>query len=174
MRVARPVILNTEQRQALEQQARARSLPARLVERSRIVLLAADGKQDLEIAATLKITPKGGPLARPVSSSRFGGPGEGCAATGPHTQHHGQAGPAGYSEDDPREARERHALEHPQHGRRLGNQPDQRSADLASAWPKAPSGGDVQGQQRSRVCRETGGDRRSVPPSPRARHRAER
>ena len=58
MRVARPVILNTEQRQALEQRARARSLPARVVERSRIVLLAADGRQDLEIAATLKITPK--------------------------------------------------------------------------------------------------------------------
>jgi transposase len=58
MRVAPPVILNTEQRQALERQARARSLPARLVERSRIVLLAAEGKQDLEIAATLEITPK--------------------------------------------------------------------------------------------------------------------
>ena len=43
MRVARPVLLNAEQRQALEQRARARSLPARLVERSRIVLLAADG-----------------------------------------------------------------------------------------------------------------------------------
>ena len=28
MRVARPVILNAEQRQALEQRARARSLPA--------------------------------------------------------------------------------------------------------------------------------------------------
>jgi transposase len=58
MRVARPIILNTEQRQALEQRARSRSLSARLGERSRIVLLAADGKQDLEIAAALKITPK--------------------------------------------------------------------------------------------------------------------
>jgi len=58
MRVARPIILNPEQRRALEQQARARSLAARLVERSRIVLLAADGKQDLEIATALKITPK--------------------------------------------------------------------------------------------------------------------
>ena len=58
MRVARPVILNTEQRQALEQRARAHSLSARVVERSRIVLLAADGREDLEIAATLKFTPK--------------------------------------------------------------------------------------------------------------------
>jgi transposase len=42
----------------LEQQARGRSLPARLVERSRIVLLAADGLQDREIAAELGITPE--------------------------------------------------------------------------------------------------------------------
>jgi transposase len=56
MRVAPPVILNSEQKQALEQCARARSLPLRLVERARIVLLAAEGKQDKEIAAELNMT----------------------------------------------------------------------------------------------------------------------
>lgn len=56
MRVARPVILNPEQRQALEQQARARSLPARQVERARIVLRAADGWRDKDIASELGIT----------------------------------------------------------------------------------------------------------------------
>ena len=40
MRVARPIELNPEQQNILEQQARARSLPARLVERARIVLRA--------------------------------------------------------------------------------------------------------------------------------------
>jgi hypothetical protein len=50
MRVARPIQLNEEQRKALEQCARSRSRPARTVERSRIVLLAAAGKQDAEIA----------------------------------------------------------------------------------------------------------------------------
>lgn len=58
MRVARPVILNSEQRQALEQQARARSLPARQVERARLVLRAADGCQDKDIAAELGVTPE--------------------------------------------------------------------------------------------------------------------
>lgn len=58
MRVARPVTLNPEQRQTLEQQSRARSLPARQVERARIVLRAADGWQDQQIAAELGITPK--------------------------------------------------------------------------------------------------------------------
>ena len=56
MRVARPIVLSPEQKQALEQCARARSLPVRLVERARIALLAASGKQDKEIAAELSIT----------------------------------------------------------------------------------------------------------------------
>jgi transposase len=58
MRVARPIILDSEQRLLLEQQSRARSLPARQVERARIVLRAADGWQDKEIAAELGITPE--------------------------------------------------------------------------------------------------------------------
>ena len=58
MRVARGVILNSEQRQQLERQARARSLPARQVERARIVLRAADGWQDKDIASELGITPE--------------------------------------------------------------------------------------------------------------------
>lgn len=53
MRVAAAVILSTQQREALEQRSRARSLQARVVERARIVLLAADGKQNKEIAAQL-------------------------------------------------------------------------------------------------------------------------
>ena len=56
MRVARPVVLNPAQRKALEQHSRARSLPARLVERARIVLRAADGLQDRQIAEELNIT----------------------------------------------------------------------------------------------------------------------
>jgi transposase len=56
MRVARQVELGVSDRTVLEQQARGRSLPARLVERSCIVLLAADGLQDREMAAELGIT----------------------------------------------------------------------------------------------------------------------
>jgi len=56
MRVARPVVLNAEQKEALEQCARARSLSVRMVERARIVLLAATGKQDKNVAAALNIT----------------------------------------------------------------------------------------------------------------------
>jgi transposase len=56
MRVAAAVELSPEQREALEQRSRARSLPARVVERARIVLLAADGKQNKEIAKQFGIS----------------------------------------------------------------------------------------------------------------------
>ena len=58
MRVARPVWLNPEQRKILERQVRGRSLAARVVERARIVLLAADGLRDKEIAQELAMTPE--------------------------------------------------------------------------------------------------------------------
>jgi transposase len=56
MHVARPLVLDSEQLQQLEQCSRARSLPARMVERSRIVLLAAEDKLDIEIAEQLSIS----------------------------------------------------------------------------------------------------------------------
>ncbi|HLN01133.1 MAG TPA: IS630 family transposase [Bryobacteraceae bacterium] len=58
MRVARLVKLDPEQRTVLEQYARARSMPARTVERARIVLRAAEGLQDQQIANQLRITPE--------------------------------------------------------------------------------------------------------------------
>jgi hypothetical protein len=56
MRVAPPVELTDDQKRVLQQWARGRSLPARQVERARVVLLAAAGKQDLEIAAEIGIS----------------------------------------------------------------------------------------------------------------------
>jgi transposase len=58
MRIAPAIKLTPDQQSLLESQARSRSLPARLVERSHIVLLAARGQQDKEIAHTLRITPQ--------------------------------------------------------------------------------------------------------------------
>src|SRR6202051_78555 len=58
MRVARPVVLSAEQRKMLESRARARSAAARSVERARIVLLAAAGMQDKQIATKLRIMPE--------------------------------------------------------------------------------------------------------------------
>ena len=58
MRTAAPVELNPEERAALERIARQRSLPARLVERARIVLRAADGEENKQIGARMGIMPE--------------------------------------------------------------------------------------------------------------------
>ena len=58
MRVAQPVVVNEEVRRKLEQQSRGRTTQARLVMRSRIVLLAADGLQNKQIAAALNVAPR--------------------------------------------------------------------------------------------------------------------
>ena len=67
MRVAEPVILSEDVRRKLEQQSRGRSTQARVVLRSRIVLLAAEGLQNKQIAAVLKVAPRMAALWR----SRF-------------------------------------------------------------------------------------------------------
>jgi len=56
MRIAPPVVLDSEQRKTLEQWAGSRSLPMRQVQRAQIILLAADGKQDLEIAVAVNVS----------------------------------------------------------------------------------------------------------------------
>jgi transposase len=58
MRIAAAVILSDEQRAKLEAFARGRRTPARVVLRARIVRLAAQGKQDIEIARLLSIVPR--------------------------------------------------------------------------------------------------------------------
>jgi len=55
MRVAPPVVIDSSQKGILEQWVRSRSLPVRQVERARVVLLASEGKTDLEIAERLRI-----------------------------------------------------------------------------------------------------------------------
>ena len=58
MRVAEPIVLSEEVRRKLEQQSRGRSTQARVVLRSRIVLLAADGLQNKQIATALDVAPR--------------------------------------------------------------------------------------------------------------------
>lgn len=55
MRVAPRVVLTDEQRRVLQRWARGRATPARVVRRAKIVLLAAEGKENLEIADELEI-----------------------------------------------------------------------------------------------------------------------
>lgn len=54
-RIAAPVVLSEGDRNQLERWVRAQFTPQQVVLRSRIVLMAADGKQDLEIAGELNV-----------------------------------------------------------------------------------------------------------------------
>ena len=56
MRIAAAVTLTDDQRRVLERWARGRSTPARLVQRAKIVLQAAEGRRNDEIAAELHCT----------------------------------------------------------------------------------------------------------------------
>jgi len=58
MRIAPIIELSPDQRAALAQWARGRSLPARVVERARMVLRAASGEQDKAIAQDMGVTPQ--------------------------------------------------------------------------------------------------------------------
>src|SRR5260370_18672653 len=58
MRVAAEIVLTSEQKSELERLTRGRRTEARLVLRARIVLLAADGHTDLEIAERLGMVPR--------------------------------------------------------------------------------------------------------------------
>jgi transposase len=56
LRIAPQIVLNEEQRSKLLSYARGRSVAHRLVERATIILLAAEGKENLEIAEALQIS----------------------------------------------------------------------------------------------------------------------
>jgi transposase len=56
MRVATAIELSSEQRQQLQAAARSRSLPVRVVERAQIILLAAEGLRNDEIAGRLSMS----------------------------------------------------------------------------------------------------------------------
>ena len=56
MRVAQPIVLDETTRKELQRLARRHSVPVRVALRSRIILLAAEGLQNLQIAAELKVS----------------------------------------------------------------------------------------------------------------------
>jgi transposase len=58
MRVAKAITLTNEERATLIKWARGRSTPARLVQRAKIILAAADDRENKQIAAELGCTPR--------------------------------------------------------------------------------------------------------------------
>ena len=148
MRVAPLVTLDNTQRHTLQQWARSRSLPARQVERARVILLAAEGKTDLEIAVTLNISnQKAARWRKRFSAIQSGRSREGCAPSRAQTRYLGQDQRGTDSENDAVETDERDSLEHAQYGHGNGRQRGHRPADLARPRPEASLGSELQNQQ---------------------------
>jgi len=57
MRVAATIMVTDKQRKTLQRWARGRSTPVRLMQRAKIVLMAADGKENKDIAEALSVQP---------------------------------------------------------------------------------------------------------------------
>jgi len=142
MRIAPPIRLNSEQQEALEQCARARSLSVRLVERARIVLLAAAGKQDKDVAAELGITAQKAARWR----KRFlawGMVGLEKDAPRSYAQHLRREGEAGDSKNDTGKAGPSNPLVHAIDGGGGRPQRGNGASHLAQERTEASSGGDV-------------------------------
>ena len=120
MRIAASVTLTPEQCSKLKAYARGRSVARRLVERARIILLAAEGKQNDEIANLLDIGRhtvarwRGRFLDLGVAGLEKDAPRAGRTpdrrCTGDHPKN------------DSGETAERDSLEHAEHGTRCGRE----------------------------------------------------
>ena len=122
MRVAPPVELTEDQECALRQWARGRSLPARQVERARVVLLAAAGKQDLEIAAEMASAIRRR-LAGGSGSLKLGLAGleKDAPRPGRTPRHHARESEGGGAKDHARRTRQRDPVEHAHDGGGAGS-----------------------------------------------------
>jgi transposase len=172
MRIAPRVQVSHEQRRELESYARGRSTPARLVLRAKIVLLAAEGRENREIALELGVTRH---------------------MVGRWRSRFVRLGLSGIEKDAPRSGRQRiYSEELVQEIVRKTTQETPPDAThwstrsmakavgvsdatvrrvLEAAWSQASFGADVQAQQGPAVCGEDGRSHWALPESTRARAR---
>ncbi|WP_246539619.1 helix-turn-helix domain-containing protein [Telmatocola sphagniphila] len=73
MKVALPILLSDEERQTLTSWSRGRSTPAQLVLRAKIILAAAAGVRNKDIAQQCGTSKPTVALADPISEAAFGG-----------------------------------------------------------------------------------------------------
>ncbi len=130
MRVAKTITLSAKERATLTKWSRGRSTPARLVQRAKIILAAAEGQQNKDIAAELRCT------KRTVGIWRLRGrwdrrnrerrPAPWPPSCGPRGEGSGD-----HSQDDPGDSSTRDTVECENHGEGDGCQQRHREAHLA-------------------------------------------
>jgi len=151
MRVAPVINLNDPERRKLERIIKSRSASERLIERSRIVLLASQGLNNLQIAEQIGIDMmKVGRWRTRFANAGFLGI-EKCIPTWSIPKDQAGDRSPGPREDDARETGGCFALEFFSDGKSCRHQRFERSANLAAARNSAASASHVQSQQRSEV-----------------------
>ena len=150
MHLAPPILLSPEERSTLAAWARAKSLPLRLVQRARIITMAADGV----------------PIRTSPGTWRFPGPRCSCGGSvpGPASRWAGKGRPTSRSHPQRPESKVRAIVEATLHTKppaathwsartmaaAQGISRSDGAADLASQQAQATPGADIQGQQRPR------------------------
>ena len=158
---------STKQRGRTSEASRSRSIPVRIVLRSRIVLLRSRRYAESADRRTTRRA-HGGFVAQAVSFVRHQGPAQGRAPAWPHTfdsRFHHRASDRQNHADDSGQC---HALVDTSYGARNGHLGGQRAAHLARPRTQAASRGEFQNQPRSGVRRQAGRYRRPLPESARA------
>ena len=123
MRIAPRVVLTEDQERTLHQWARGRSLPTRQVERARVVLLAAAGKQDLEIASAVGISnQKAARWRKRFLDMGLAGLEKDAPRPWAQADDHASQSAGGHPENHAGETRPLDPLEHAHHGRSGGSQ----------------------------------------------------
>lgn len=142
MKTAQAIVLTPEEAQTLDSWAASRTLPQRVVQRARLVRMAADGIQSQEIAKQLDVSRPTVQLWREqFLALRLPGL-ERCAPPRPHPADIDAQGRRHRERDTSDYAGERHPLEHADHGRGAGVQRGHSETYLARAQAQAPPGGD--------------------------------
>ena len=173
MRVAKTIELDGQTDRELRALSQRKRIEVRLQQRARIVLLAAGGMQNKDIAVVVGLDRRqvalwrarfleGGIAALRKDAPRSGRPASGVGDGVAHRACHAA-----------REAGQRHALEHAHAGRAPGRRCDDHAPRLARQRPEAAPEPYLQGLERSALRGKVAGRGGPVPESARARPGAE-
>ena len=166
MRIAPAVHLSGPERQQLKQWARGRRTPARLVLRAKIVLLAAAGHDNHQIAAAVATSRQTVGLWRQrFVTQRVLGLTRDAPRGGRPPQGTSDPDRAHPEDNDAHETTCRHPLVHPHLGATPADESHVRAAGLDCAWAPSPSGPHLQAQSGSALPGEIGGCGGALSPS---------
>ena len=138
MRVAQEITLTTTERSTLERWSAGRAIAMRQVERARIILLAADGRSNQEIASALAVKPHTvGRWRSRFAELRLVGIEKDLPRGGRPRSQREEVESQIIRQTTQRHADERHALEYADPGGGAGGHPVDRAARLEGERPQA-------------------------------------